>query len=303
MNAMNSRHLALFLTTARTANLTRAAGELGLGQPTASRWLQALAEEVGGRLFERSKEGLLLTPLGRAFLPYAERSVRAIEDGMAHAQQVRDGRAGRLVIGCSEVTSTYYLPDVLEGFADVCPEVDIRVQTGSAGATTASVAARGLELALVSSDPANPALEALLLDADAHVFVAASSDPLTLDAGVELARVAERGVILYSIGEPSGPYGLGPFVAAHLNPRIAMEVDTIETAKRMVMGGFGVALLPRMAVAEDLDRGRLEPIDVAVELGHWHVRAVRRINADQSGPAAAFWDWCLSRSEGGHGHE
>jgi DNA-binding transcriptional LysR family regulator len=295
-------HLKLFMSTARLGNLTRAAAEADITQSTATRWLQVLEQETGGRLFERAGGGLRLSGLGRAFLPYAERSVRAVDDGLAHLHDVRTGRAGRLLLGCSEVTSTYFLPRVLRGFRHLHPGADVRVRTSASRDITDSVKEGELDVALVATVP-DPGLDTVLLQADELEVIAAPNDPLSRRPVCTLEDVAARGVILYGVGDELAPYGLGPFLAAHLEPRVAMEVDSVETAKRMVAEGFGVALLPHMAVADVLARQRLASLCLAgVDLGHWHVRMVRRSEVSRSALAESFWDWCLANTPQDHPH-
>jgi len=136
------------------------------------------------------------------------------------------------------------------------------------------------------------------------VFVVAAGDPFAQHQTPRLTDLAERGVILFGIGEPTLPYGLEPFLAAHLTPRVVMEVDSVETAKRMVLEGFGAALLPRMAVEDELASARLVAVALHdADLGHWHVRMVRRQAEHGPGPQATFWDWCARRLPADHPHE
>ncbi len=296
-------YLQLFVATARTGNLTRAANEVSITQSTATRWLQAVERLAGGSLFERAAGGVRLTTLGSTFLPFAERSVRAVEDGFAHLRDVRSGRAGTLRLGCSEVTSTYFLPRVLLRFRQEHPTIDLRVRTGPILEIADAVLEGELEIAFVPSAE-DARFEALLLEADEHVFVVAAADPFAQQAPTHLTDLGARGLILFGIGEPTAPYGLEPFLAAHLTPRITMEVDSVETAKRMVLEGFGAALLPRMAVNDELAAGRLVAVKLEdVDLGHWHVRMVRRRQGQAPGPQATFWNWCAASLPAGHPHD
>jgi DNA-binding transcriptional LysR family regulator len=295
-------YLQLFVATARTGNLTRAANEVAITQSTATRWLQAVERVAGGKLLERTTGGVRLTTLGATFLPFAERSVRAVEDGFAQVRDVRAGRAGTLRLGCSEVTSTYFLPRVLLRFRQEYPTIDLRVRTGPVLEIADAVLEGELEIAFVpSADDAR--FETILLEADEHVFVVAANDPFAHQAQTRLADLGARGLILFGIGEPTAPYGMEPFLAAHLTPRITMEVDSVETAKRMVLEGFGAALLPRMAVGDELASGRLAVVElVGVDLGHWHVRMVRRRERQSPGPQSTFWTWCAESLPAGHPH-
>ena len=70
-----------FLAVARLGNLSRAAEEMFLTQPTLTARLKALEEEIGDQLFVRTSRGMRLTEAGKEFLPYAERVVGSFEEG------------------------------------------------------------------------------------------------------------------------------------------------------------------------------------------------------------------------------
>ncbi len=69
---MNPRQLKTFLAVARHGNFTRAASEANLAQSSLSDQMQALEEELGAPLFERSRQGVTLTPAGDVLRSYAE---------------------------------------------------------------------------------------------------------------------------------------------------------------------------------------------------------------------------------------
>ena len=68
---MELRHLRYFVAVAEAGSLTVAAGKLHTSQPSLSRQIRDLEEEVGAQLLKRSARGIELTPAGRAFLDHA----------------------------------------------------------------------------------------------------------------------------------------------------------------------------------------------------------------------------------------
>src|SRR5690242_6782996 len=77
--AMNPRQLKTFLAVAKQGNITRAASEANLAQSSLSDQMQALEEELGVPLFERSRQGVTLTPAGDVLKSYAE-EILALND-------------------------------------------------------------------------------------------------------------------------------------------------------------------------------------------------------------------------------
>ena len=95
------RQMECFLAVARLGNLSRAAQEMFLTQPTLTARLKALEEEVGDQLFVRTSRGMRLTEAGKEFLPYAERCVGSFEEGRRRLEELRGATGGRLVLGAS----------------------------------------------------------------------------------------------------------------------------------------------------------------------------------------------------------
>ncbi|HZC84188.1 MAG TPA: LysR family transcriptional regulator, partial [Rubrobacter sp.] len=89
------RQLECFLAVARLGNLSRAAEEMYLTQPTLTARLKALEEELGDPLFVRTSRGMRLTEAGREFLAYAERIVDSFEEGKRRLEELRGASGGR----------------------------------------------------------------------------------------------------------------------------------------------------------------------------------------------------------------
>src|SRR5215203_5640909 len=89
------RQLECFLAVARLGNLSRAAEEMYLTQPTLTARIKALEEELGDPLFVRTSRGMRVPEAGREFLPYAERIVGEFEEGKRRLEELRGGSGGR----------------------------------------------------------------------------------------------------------------------------------------------------------------------------------------------------------------
>src|ERR1700694_1453778 len=129
-----------FLEVAGGVKVVRAAEAMFVTQPTLTARLHALERELGEPLFARTRRGMRLTDAGRAFLPYAERAMRAVRDGRQALTDARTASAGRLVLGAAPAVSTYILPALLQRFAAAFPRV--RGAGGSFGIRLADAAPR-----------------------------------------------------------------------------------------------------------------------------------------------------------------
>ena len=94
-----------FLEVARRGSVSRAAEALFVTQPTLTARLHSLERELGTPLFVRTPHGMRLTDAGRAWVPYAERALRALVDGRDVVEQVKTASAGHLMIGAAPAVS------------------------------------------------------------------------------------------------------------------------------------------------------------------------------------------------------
>lgn len=87
-------HIQSFVAVAEECNVGRAARRLHLTQPPLSRHIQALEDELGARLFERTRGGMRLLPAGEAFLQHARRILAEVDAAMLTVRDVAGSRAG-----------------------------------------------------------------------------------------------------------------------------------------------------------------------------------------------------------------
>lgn len=278
-----------FLETARQGNLSRAAASLHVTQPALTARLQALELELGSALFIRGRRGMQLTDAGRAFLPYAERAVLALEEGAALVSALGRGGTGELVLGAAPAISTYVLPALLLRFTQRHPGVRLVVRTGHSEEILEMALRREIDLGLVR-ELRNPDIESRPLYDDELVLVAHASHPFASRGQIDLREMADARLILFD--RTSSYYDLTNafFREAGVAPNGVMELDNIDAAKQMVGQALGIALLPHTAVAAELADGRLRAITIegAAPIRRRIVAIRRRDLGAVTGPTTAF---------------
>ena len=101
--------------------------------------IQKLEDELGERLFERTKRKVRLTPHGAHFLERALR-VLAEVDGLRERLQARvDGERGSLRVGMIDAASLYVLPEVIRDYRDAHPRVELRLRVDTSAALVAAL--------------------------------------------------------------------------------------------------------------------------------------------------------------------
>ncbi|MBX5490799.1 MAG: LysR family transcriptional regulator [Chloroflexi bacterium] len=285
---MQIEFLETFVEVARYGSITRAAGELYVSQPSVSARLQALEAELGEQLLERTRRGVRLTDAGREFLPYAERAVRAFREGQTKLEEVREARSGHLALGAAPAVSTYYLPAVLKRFALEHPNVRLSVRTGHSEDVLQMVLEDQVQIGLVRSMQ-HPEIEVEPCYEDELILLVHPAHPFRTREAVTLEEVAREGLVMFDRTSSYFELTRVLFLDRGLVPATAMELDNIESAKKMVELGMGVALLPRVAVSREVAMGTLVPVAIRDAASiHRPVLAIYRRGAGLSGPGLAF---------------
>lgn len=260
---MDTRQLETFTAVVDTGSFTKAATVLHCSQPTVTTRIKALEQSLGSTLFERLPNEVKLTPAGITLLHYARDIIALSED--AHAALTSDRPvAGRLDIGTVESVTTYRLLPLVEYMYRRYPNVQISMHASDCGETVSMVRQGRLDCAffidVVGGDRGDMEVEVLcpepltLVGGPDHLLV---GRPDVSDEEVRSATLirAETGANYHDQFERL-------FGAANPDERArALELDSIDMAKRSVATGLGLALLPQIAVADELTTGVLHRVD------------------------------------------
>jgi DNA-binding transcriptional LysR family regulator len=255
------RQMECFLAVARLGNVSRAAEEMYLTQPTLTARIKALEDDLGDQLFVRTSRGMRLTEAGREFVPYAERSMASLEEGRQRLRELRGASGGRLSLGTSPGVSTYALPAILERFTAAHPRVSVSVRTGHSEDILGMVLKEDVQLGL-AREMEHPEIESLPLYEDELVLVVDPQHRFTEKGSAEIAEVGDEHLILFDHASSYYELTQSLFRSAGIREYSAIELDNIEAAKRMVEHRLGVAFLPRTAVVRSVAAGHLSLIEI-----------------------------------------
>jgi DNA-binding transcriptional LysR family regulator len=250
------------VAVARDGQISRAATSLFVTQPALTARIHSLEDELGTTLFTRSGRGMELTAAGRAFLPYAERALAALNDGSALLAELGRGGAGELRVGAAPAVSTYVLPLLLVRYTEAHPNVRLVVRTGHSEEIVELVLRQEIDVGLTRELAPDRRIASRTLYEDELVLVARRGHPLTLDDRVDVSRIGEARLILFDRTSSYFDLTNAFFRQAGVAPRGVMELDNIDAAKQMVEQGLGIALLPTTSIAAELADGRLAAISL-----------------------------------------
>jgi DNA-binding transcriptional LysR family regulator len=265
ISTMDVPRLEAFLEVARLGSMRAAARALHLGQPALSARIVALEEELGARVFERTKRGVRLTLAGRALLPHAERVMEAIEAGRSAVAQVEQGDDGELVLAASSAINASVMPELVARFRRFHPGVHLYVHTGSADRIVELVAFGSAQIGLIreAAPSRDPRLTVTPLFEESMQLVARPEHPFVAEGPIPLSRLGDATLVFYDRGSDDYEATQSMLRRAGVTPYGVIEVDSVDTARRLTARGLGVALLPSTAAAAEFDAGRLAVVGLA----------------------------------------
>jgi DNA-binding transcriptional LysR family regulator len=285
---MNLNHLYYFYEVARQGSFTRAARELLVSQSALSVQVRALETALGGALFDRRRNGVVLTDAGQRAFESAERVFSEVDQLVADFKETDRPVSAAVTVGTVNSLGIYVLPDILTAFRESSPDARIRLDFRESDQVIDQLYRGKTDVALVPWERAYPDLTAVPLARNKMFLVGPPDHPL---AGV--AQRTPRDLEPYPfVGYQEGMHIRSMidalFRRMSLKIEYSVESSNAATIKRMVMSGMGLAFLPETAVAADIRRGALARLDVPPLVVNQDVTLYYRKNRTLPRAAAAF---------------
>jgi LysR family transcriptional regulator, low CO2-responsive transcriptional regulator len=258
---MEIDQLKTFLAVAAQGGFRRASEVLNVTQPAVSSRIQALEDSLGASLFARGGAKLALTPAGKTLRPYAEQVLREIAQARQAVHELQPTAAGALRIASALSICTYFLPDVLKRYQIAHRKTMVTVRAGHSKEVLKMVLDGEADMGLARALN-HPDIETTTLRDDPLILTGHPQHPQAQRPEARLEDVEGWPLIFYDRGSSDWTLTQGLFRRAGLLPNVALEVASIEAAKRMVERGLGLGFLPLIAVTQELRSGKLRAIAI-----------------------------------------
>lgn len=257
---MELRQLKIFCTAAQTLNFTKTGLKLGYVQSNITGQIRKLEHELQVKLFERMSKGIQLTNEGEVFLKKATIILELCEK--TKTEFLSKGNRGILTIGAAETACVYHLPEILTEYRKQYPQVEIRVHIGNCYEFFSLIKANNIDLAIVLAGKIESKEMAVKTLHDEEMTVVVSpSHPLAHKKKIKPLDFSNECLIITLPGCGYRPLILSMFIEHNVTPGTFIELSSIGAIRRCVTCGLGVSILPKIAVKEDLEQGKLVELD------------------------------------------
>jgi DNA-binding transcriptional LysR family regulator len=279
--------LRSFALIARERSVTRAAARLGLTQPALSLQIKALEAELGQALFARQRKQMQLTPAGEIFYRYVQTVFATLEEAKTEVAALQQLLRGHLAFATSDTNSAYVLPPVLQQFRALYPQVRIDIRDRMSSQVLQLVVEHEVDFGIATLPLAHRQVTTVPLFHRAEVVICPPDHPLSRAPVLSLAQLSPYPLLVLSPGSTSRQLLDAAFQQAGVPMQVAMHLGSIDVLKRFVAIGLGVAIVPRVVVAEETQHGRLVAVPLQ-DLPPRQIGLVERKDTRRSLAAAAF---------------
>ncbi|KYQ72688.1 LysR family transcriptional regulator [Acinetobacter pragensis] len=268
---MDIKQLRTFITILEVENITKAAAMLNIVQPAVSRQIQMLEEELGVKLFNRSRHGMALTDDGKLLEPYARRILEDIESAKLELTANKGVIRGKVHIGVlssiSELLSTLIMSVIKEKY----PEVQVKISVGYSGHLKEWLEAGDIDLALMYDSTPSKLIDLIPLVREPLFLIGAAQTLLRLNKPMDLKEIENFPLIL-----PCHPHRLRTLIEQaskknKSNLNIYAETNDLNIQKQLVIQGFGYTILPLVSVINELNTGSMKAVPI---VGNDFVRVI-----------------------------
>ncbi|MFC4376255.1 LysR family transcriptional regulator [Nocardia halotolerans] len=254
---MDIKQLTAVVTVAEVGSVTKAAHLLHLVQPAVTRQIRTLEQELGVRLFERTRQGMRPTEAGALLVARARRALHELERARAEVRPMPGVLTGVVTVGLLDSAADLLAEPLVSALARNHPGIELRIVSGYSGYLQRWLDDGDLDLSLLYNLTSTPSLNVEPLARERLWVVGRPADALRADRPVALADVATRPLVM-----PAPGHGLRALIdaaaaQAGVSLRIAAQTNSMRLQKLLVQGGHGPTILPGVGIADDVARGVL----------------------------------------------
>ncbi len=260
MASLNYNHLRYFWAVARDGNLSRTAERLNVSQSALSVQIRKLEERLGHPLFERRSRQLHLTEAGRIALDHAQAIFAAGDDLVGTLRETGVARQA-VRIGALATLSRNFQISFLRPVLDRS-DIEVVLRSGSTAELLVGLRSLNLDIVLTNQAPQTDALSPFIVHKLSDQPVSLVGTPRLLGGKRSITELLSTSpIILPTIGNSVRTDFDGLVDRLGVRPQIAAEVDDIAMMRLLVSEGFALAVLPPIAVRDELTSGQLIEAD------------------------------------------
>lgn len=282
---IENRLLNYFLTVAREKNMTKAAAQLHIAQPTLSKQIAELEEQLGLKLFKRTNKNTILTEDGMQFRVRAQEIIDLMNKVEAEFQTAPGSVSGDIFLGCGETHIMSYISSLFKNIQQAYPDIHFHIYSGDAEAVLERLDKGLLDVGLLLGPIFHDKYDYLSLGMYDYFGLLVPADcELAKKESISASELKELPILIPN-QIAAGAHDLGDFDVSELHA--VGSYNLVTNATYMVDQGLGYAFTLANLVNTDGRNLKLLPIDPEIKI---EALIVTKKYASFSKPVRLFLD-------------
>ncbi|MEP4380017.1 MAG: LysR family transcriptional regulator [Alphaproteobacteria bacterium] len=245
---MELHQIRYFLAVAECLNFTRAAEHCHVAQPSLSRAIKKLEEELGGDLFRRERNRSHMTELGRSMLPILQQCFHSAQAAKELADKYGTTESAPVRIGVSQTVSPDLLVPIFLELERACPGLELRFQRGSGDEILEELRSGNIEVAVTASTNLDwDRLDGWVLFEEGFSLIVSQDHELARQPDLTLAELSSEAFLARPYCENSDQLA-AVLRSLGISVRHQHSLSNDEDSLALIESGLGVGILPKSAV-------------------------------------------------------
>jgi len=241
--------LEYFVYISELGSFSKASAIVNISQPTLSRRIQQLEDELGTRLFGRTGRGVILTEAGDTLLRHSRTILRQARQAYAEVSDIGDKPSGTVILGLAPIATKVLGVPVARQFLRAVPAARLQIEEYFTGFVQEWLSKGRLDIGILYDDGMNTSPEGDILWEEEYVFIARRKACWEGRTGIRFPELADVPLIL-----PSGPHGLRTqidrtTIATGVSLNIVHEVDGLNAILKLAYEGTAATILTLPALS------------------------------------------------------
>jgi DNA-binding transcriptional LysR family regulator len=284
---MEIRQLNYFLHVADQLSFSKASQSLHISQPSLSKVIQIIEEELGVILFDRSTRRLQLTDDGKILVKFANTIMSSLEDLHAALAEGKQFKKGSIKLGLPPVIGVSFFPSIIAKFRNLYPQVQIQLIEEGGKIVEQSLLDGKIDLGVVVLPVNENNFETLPFVERRLSLIVNANHPLATKENIRLSALKNEQFILFKEGFSLYDRVREACISEGFEPLIAYESSQWDFIGEMVAADLGIALLPDI-VCSKIDSRQIKVIPTLIPQVHWNLALIWRKNHYLSHAAKAW---------------
>jgi DNA-binding transcriptional LysR family regulator len=288
---MHLETLKVFCDVVETRSFSTAASQNFVTQSAVSQQIRALEERYGRQLLERARGSVQLTPAGEILYQVSKEIVQRYGEMEARLQALTQVVAGTVRVATVHSIGLYELSAQLKRYLKAYPQVHLHLGYSRSSRIYEDALKGNIDLGVVAYPARRPGITVLPFRQDRLVLVCPPGHPLARHRQISVHKLAGQAMVGYERDIPTRKETDRLLRRYGVEVRYVMELDNIETIKRVVEIGTGCAILPEPAVRPEVKGRTLAAVELSDELFLRPLGIIHRQGKHFSPAAAKFLEF------------